>query len=1468
MKRRGRKSAAQTPAPPKERIYGSKKNPKGSAASKSAASKIELSTKALEALKAKRAKFKKENPSKDVSVSTLKAVMRRGMGAYSTSFRPTITGGKPNSRQAWGYARVNKFLKKKAGEKVKAAYVQDDDLLKDGGELYHLGGDMSKHLAPNGKPSNLTHEQWHLVRTPQFKAWFGDWENDPANASKVVDENGEPLVLYRGTSGETQNVSGFWLTKSKSYAEGFGEVKEYFAKVLNPMPEDEFNRTWMVDFDKYDGRLGDFHKLVVKQINQIKLADGTNTTFDPNNPDIRYAEGGLIASNGKKSNLTPEQYNLVRTPQFKTWFGDWENDPKNASKVVDENGEPLVVYHGSDYEFTIFKNDRQIYFATNREYAIQLTDTWKDSNAKAYFLNIRKILDATKFELNDYTYKEYEIFLKSKGINFEFDKKQLRFKRKFWYPLADIPNLGKAISEKYDGLSFYENEYASKGKLDEGELITKVYCCFEPNQIKLADGTNTTFDPNNADIRYADGGFLHSIQQGMDNLIKNGIVLTDKAKDITLIAYNTGNQEIDKSLYNKSLIYYSIKPLRQATEIIERLDNGEYSHFDVKKVEEYKNAPHLIVVNQNEIVYDSNNPDKRYADGGATDFGKIVSASSRFKPMETVVFNPPLVGLNGAKLTSYTWSYTYDLGYDKREGETYEKRVSDWTQADISADTGRGIVHKYTIEMPNGEVKSVSSDSVPILLGYTDRKQSKTFPNLATASKTLAKQKLQLAILEAKSKEREDAKKAIIAEGFPPIVVEEGTTFGLKLSMDGASCYADNPNDEERIECVKDAYIRKRLIDMGIDYYAYYNIYDLKNRIARQERKIQEILKSQDKFEDGGEISQFTSYQDALAYVDMRAKDFKNKNEFLLSEEYKQIYPHIVELYKTEKADYAKVAKKAMDEVGVNFGDRVYYDFVSPFNVENYSGVIANRDGLPYVKLDEGQKTISGQKSVKWHKGWKKENNISKNLLSLENFIKSYVYKDPTKESRWRVKGSNYTYSSKKEASLVAERIYQRELHDAKIKKSNSEDNNMNYVHGGDIKEEIALPDTFSTYDKLKPILENQGYELNKIKMEDNTILISDTPKHSQYFDEVKAAMGISVLKPEVPVAQIAKEQGVSQSKVKEELKQGIEVEKEHTNVEKAARAVASQHLQERIDYYDKLGKLEKSPIKKDSGGYIVSEQGGREIAHNNADMGGILVGRRHSQGGIKGKNKGTNQPIEVEGGEIVISSKAVGASDNHRFNGKEMTNREILSFLNTEGGGVAFKVGGETDKPIQYEGGEVILTRGVLKNPKKYEFNGKMMSSKEIASAINKEHTGVSFDEGGDVAEVEVEMSYDKVTDSQTLVDYLFDAYDLKTLPTYLRTLILHSKLIGMEIPHETKRGGATHNNMVYGTYDYIEMHDGRIVDYFISDFVASSHGFSHFGEYKQLPLLSEDEVKDLLEAHLMKDIKLIEHYCIKYGR
>jgi hypothetical protein len=132
----GGRTIAQTPAPKSDRIVGSKVNPKGSAASEKSASKIILSKSITDTLQNKLSEFKEKHPNKqNITLSDLKAVYRRGAGAYSSSHRPTISGGKPNTRNAWAMARVNKFLLKAGGTKVKAAYVQDDDLMKyeDGG---------------------------------------------------------------------------------------------------------------------------------------------------------------------------------------------------------------------------------------------------------------------------------------------------------------------------------------------------------------------------------------------------------------------------------------------------------------------------------------------------------------------------------------------------------------------------------------------------------------------------------------------------------------------------------------------------------------------------------------------------------------------------------------------------------------------------------------------------------------------------------------------------------------------------------------------------------------------------------------------------------------------------------------------------------------------------------------------------------------------------------------------------------------------------------------------------------------------------------------------------------------------------------------------------------------------------------------------------------------------------------------
>ena len=120
------KTKAQTPAPKRDQIKGSKTNPSGSASGKRGG--IEISESVERALRGMVDKhndrFNKK--SKRVDLGSLKAVFRRGAGAFSVSHRPGMT------RNQWAYGRVKAFLKLVATGQRKEAYTGDLDLLPDG----------------------------------------------------------------------------------------------------------------------------------------------------------------------------------------------------------------------------------------------------------------------------------------------------------------------------------------------------------------------------------------------------------------------------------------------------------------------------------------------------------------------------------------------------------------------------------------------------------------------------------------------------------------------------------------------------------------------------------------------------------------------------------------------------------------------------------------------------------------------------------------------------------------------------------------------------------------------------------------------------------------------------------------------------------------------------------------------------------------------------------------------------------------------------------------------------------------------------------------------------------------------------------------------------------------------------------------------------------------------------------------
>ena len=201
------------------------------------------------------------------------------------------------------------------------------------------------------------------------------------------------------------------------------------------------------------------------------------------------ADGTFMkAPNGANTNLTEDQWLSVRTAAFKNWFGDWEKDPQNASKVVDENGEPRVVYHGTYGDFTVF-DKAKIGSATDYGiwgrgfYFTNMENTPYGNKKLALFLNIRN-----PFIFNDYkSAEEIGDYLNIWDGNFHEDDRFGIF-RPYATGAAQIAD--SAQERGHDGL------IAVLGKWTE-------YIAFEPNQIKSATDNRGTFDPKNSDITFS-----------------------------------------------------------------------------------------------------------------------------------------------------------------------------------------------------------------------------------------------------------------------------------------------------------------------------------------------------------------------------------------------------------------------------------------------------------------------------------------------------------------------------------------------------------------------------------------------------------------------------------------------------------------------------------------------------------------------------------------------------------------------------------------------------------------------------------------------------------------------------------------------------------------------------------------------------------------------------------------------------
>ena len=357
--------------------------------------------------------------------------------------------------------------------------------------------------APNGEPTRLTEKQWAQVRTKAFKSWFGDWEK-AARIEKL--RKSEPVVItgeeYKGKYELNRDSAKAWIKdnlrgeytiadtgeKIAIGRKGINKVtshsmgNEAHLKSLIAVPKmleqsvfiteekaDKLNaqyptyRYYVVGLNiagvDYTAKLtigvdengNKYYDHALTEIEKGKLLDQINGQAVDNGFISTGAEPNPSVTDSKDTKLV----SILQT---------------NSSKFVDENGEPMVFYHNTNNNFSVFDSKRNgthtdagwlgdgFYF-----YGDENEGSGYGNIKMGVFLNVRDPYYATSEENNQLAEAN------SRDMSVDFRE-----------------NLEE---EGYDGV-FYN------GDLRQEAVV------FEPNQIKSATDNNGEFSHESDDIRY------------------------------------------------------------------------------------------------------------------------------------------------------------------------------------------------------------------------------------------------------------------------------------------------------------------------------------------------------------------------------------------------------------------------------------------------------------------------------------------------------------------------------------------------------------------------------------------------------------------------------------------------------------------------------------------------------------------------------------------------------------------------------------------------------------------------------------------------------------------------------------------------------------------------------------------------------------------------------------------------------
>lgn len=297
-------------------------------------------------------------------------------------------------------------------------------------------------------------------------------------------------MAFSNNSSQVNNFMDYYIQRHKNYLEG--EKENLLADALPKFSKEDITsqilRNSPLTADKFDkeGVTTDAN-LKAMFLNKIPASDELYNTTMPlmlkqtelARLDSIYPEytAETITADGKERTVYNSNGERIAKSKealenFYKWFGD--------SKVVDEQGRPLVVYHGTDFYFNEFRMSGGIdfpdaaYFSSNKNIAKTYT------NKK----NIMKL----------YLKMENPYITDAEGQSYN----------KFYDSL--VSDMDWAVRNDYDGVIIrrIRDDWGQRGK---GGKIGDTYAVFEPNQIKSTSNRGTySIDEDNIYYQFEDIG--------------------------------------------------------------------------------------------------------------------------------------------------------------------------------------------------------------------------------------------------------------------------------------------------------------------------------------------------------------------------------------------------------------------------------------------------------------------------------------------------------------------------------------------------------------------------------------------------------------------------------------------------------------------------------------------------------------------------------------------------------------------------------------------------------------------------------------------------------------------------------------------------------------------------------------------------------------------------------------------------